>query len=72
MVAARVAEQSSRALHAYVPRLAIEWLRRHPDERHLAVDGSLAFVDISGETATPNRILRARLTDSDLRMTTSP
>ncbi|HEY8828832.1 MAG TPA: adenylate/guanylate cyclase domain-containing protein [Jatrophihabitantaceae bacterium] len=58
MVAARVAEQSSRALHAYVPRLAIEWLRRHPDERHLAVDGSLAFVDISGFTKLTERLAR--------------
>jgi hypothetical protein len=33
---------------------------------------TLDKITITVETATPNRILRARLTDSDLRMTTSP
>jgi len=58
MDAARATEQSARALQPYVPRLAIEWLREQPDERHLAVDGSLAFVDISGFTSLTERLAR--------------
>jgi class 3 adenylate cyclase/tetratricopeptide (TPR) repeat protein len=58
MSAARFAEQPARALQPYVPRLAIEWLRLQPDERHLAVDGTLAFVDISGFTKLTERLAR--------------
>jgi class 3 adenylate cyclase/tetratricopeptide (TPR) repeat protein len=58
MSAARVAARSARALQPYVPRLAIEWLRQQPAERHLAVDGSLAFVDISGFTKLTERLAR--------------
>ena len=42
-----------------MPRLAVEWLREHPDRRHLAVDGSLAFVDMSGFTTLTERLARA-------------
>lgn len=43
---------------AYAPRLAIEWLARHPERQHLTVDGSLAFVDISGFTVLTERLAR--------------
>jgi class 3 adenylate cyclase/tetratricopeptide (TPR) repeat protein len=59
MSAASGAQKSVRALKPYVPRLAIEWLRDQPDGRHLAVDGSLAFVDISGFTKLTERLARA-------------
>src|SRR5262249_16980432 len=42
----------------YVPRLLIEWVRESPDTRYRAVDGSLAFVDISGFTALTERLAR--------------
>src|ERR687884_1603454 len=59
MGAAGVAEVTARALEPYVPRLLIEWLRDHPDQRHLVVDGTLAFVDISGFTRLAERLGRA-------------
>jgi predicted ATPase/class 3 adenylate cyclase len=46
------------ALKPYVPRLQIEWLRETPDLVHQTVDGSLAFVDISGFTALTERLAR--------------
>jgi class 3 adenylate cyclase/tetratricopeptide (TPR) repeat protein len=46
-------------LHAYVPRLAIEWLQQRPDDVRHAIDGSLAFVDISGFTKLTERLARA-------------
>jgi class 3 adenylate cyclase/tetratricopeptide (TPR) repeat protein len=58
MRAASVAETAMRALQPYVPRLAIEWVRERPEERHLAVDGTLAFVDISGFTRLSERLGR--------------
>src|SRR5262249_21569142 len=38
-------------LVSFVPRLTIEWLRSSPELRWLEVEGTLAFVDISGFTA---------------------
>jgi class 3 adenylate cyclase/tetratricopeptide (TPR) repeat protein len=43
-------------LISYVPRLTIEWLRSTPDLRWLEVDGTLAFVDISGFTAMSEQL----------------
>jgi len=48
----------SSRLISYVPRLAIEWLRDHPETRHKQVEGSLAFVDISGFTNLTERLSR--------------
>ncbi len=48
----------SSRLIPYVPRLAIEWLRDHPETRHKQVEGSLAFVDISGFTNLTERLSR--------------
>ncbi len=45
-------------LKPYVPRLQIEWLRDMPETRYRAVDGSLAFVDISGFTALTESLNR--------------
>jgi class 3 adenylate cyclase/tetratricopeptide (TPR) repeat protein len=54
----RVANPSTRLLHAYVPRLVVEWLSRYPDRRYLTVDGSMALVDISGFTQLTERLAR--------------
>jgi len=43
-------------LGAFVPRLTLEWLRDHPDRLWSEVDGTLAFVDISGFTAMSERL----------------
>src|SRR5262245_17638238 len=43
-------------LVSFVPRLTIEWLRSTPEQRWLEIDGTLAFVDISGFTATSEQL----------------
>src|SRR5690349_9214413 len=43
-------------LVSFVPRLTMEWLRSRPEERWLEVDGTLAFVDISGFTAMSEQL----------------
>ena len=48
----------SEALKPYVPRLVIDWLRSTPEARHRQVEGSLAFVDISGFTKLTERLAR--------------
>jgi class 3 adenylate cyclase/tetratricopeptide (TPR) repeat protein len=45
-------------LQPYVPRLLVDWLRTAPDARVREVEGSLAFVDISGFTALTERLAR--------------
>jgi len=42
----------------FVPRLAGEWLRGHPRERHRRLDGTMVFADISGFTALTERLAR--------------
>jgi len=42
----------------YVPRLVVDWLRTTPDAQYRAVEGSLAFVDISGFTRLAERLAR--------------
>jgi class 3 adenylate cyclase/tetratricopeptide (TPR) repeat protein len=42
----------------YVPRLVIDWLKTDPSALHRRVDGSLAFVDISGFTKLAERLAR--------------
>ena len=42
----------------YVPRLVVDWLRSEPDATWRALEGSLAFVDISGFTAMSERLER--------------
>jgi class 3 adenylate cyclase/tetratricopeptide (TPR) repeat protein len=43
-------------LVSFVPRLTIEWLGCHPERSWLEVDGTLAFVDISGFTAMSEQL----------------
>jgi class 3 adenylate cyclase/tetratricopeptide (TPR) repeat protein len=49
---------SDELLKPYVPRVLIEWLRDGVTTPHRAVDGSLAFVDISGFTELTERLAR--------------
>ena len=53
-----VLEGQGEVLKPYVPRLLIEWVRDDPERIYLPVDGSLAFVDISGFTALTERLAR--------------
>jgi class 3 adenylate cyclase/tetratricopeptide (TPR) repeat protein len=43
-------------LVSFVPRLTLEWLRRDPARSWLELEGTLAFVDISGFTAMSERL----------------
>src|SRR5215468_1059090 len=43
-------------LVSFVPRLTIEWLRSTPEQRWLEIDGTVAFVDISGFTAMSEQL----------------
>src|SRR5262245_30900821 len=45
-------------LRPYVPRLVIEWLRESPELSYRQVEGSLAFVDVSGFTNLTERLSR--------------
>ena len=45
-------------LRPYVPRLAVDWLRNCPERTWREIEGSLAFVDISGFTAMSERLAR--------------
>src|SRR6188508_302914 len=47
---------SSAELVPFVPRLTLEWLRDEPKAIWREVDGTLAFVDISGFTAMSERL----------------
>jgi class 3 adenylate cyclase/tetratricopeptide (TPR) repeat protein len=49
-------EVSGATLAPYVPRLVIEWARDMPAARWREVDGTLAFVDISGFTAMSEKL----------------
>src|SRR5215203_7254178 len=49
---------STRDLTPYVPRLVVEWLRSNPEADWRNVDGTMAFVDISGFTALSERLAR--------------
>jgi class 3 adenylate cyclase/tetratricopeptide (TPR) repeat protein len=46
------------AIVPYVPRLTIEWLRDEPDRLWRELEGTLAFVDISGFTAMSERLAK--------------
>src|SRR3984957_9173342 len=45
-------------LAPYFPRLAIEWIRSTPDLMQQELDGTIAFVDISGFTKLSERLAR--------------
>src|SRR3954463_11183700 len=44
------------AVVPYLPRITLDWLRDAPGERHRALNGTMAFVDISGFTAMSERL----------------
>src|SRR3954451_24109081 len=44
------------AVVPYLPRITLEWLRDAPAERHRALGGTMAFVDVSGFTAMSERL----------------
>lgn len=45
-------------LSPYIPRLLVDWLRATPDRAWRQVEGTLAFVDISGFTRMTERLAR--------------
>ena len=47
---------ASAELIPFVPRITVEWLQDSPELRWLEVDGTIAFVDISGFTAMSERL----------------
>ena len=49
-------EGQGEVLKPYVPRLLIEWVRDSPEIPYRQMDGSLAFVDISGFTRAHERL----------------
>ncbi len=51
-----VTDLESQALRPYVPRLVRQWLRQSPDDALRTVQGSLAFVDVSGFTRLTERL----------------
>jgi class 3 adenylate cyclase/tetratricopeptide (TPR) repeat protein len=51
-----VESSASAELVSFVPRLTLEWLRDHPESQWREVEGTLAFVDISGFTAMSERL----------------
>lgn len=58
MIAPEPLDLATRPLEMYVPRLAAEWIDSRPEQSVLQVDGSLAFVDISGFTKLTERLAR--------------
>ncbi|MGH2728176.1 MAG: adenylate/guanylate cyclase domain-containing protein, partial [Actinomycetota bacterium] len=45
-------------LRPYLPRILIQWLAEDPEGTHRRIDGSIAFVDISGFTRLSERLAR--------------
>ena len=58
MTDVRAPTSSGTGFVPYVPRLVVDWLRSEPDATWRALEGSLAFVDISGFTAMSERLER--------------
>ena len=56
MTAVPETSSSSVDLTPYVPRVVVDWLRAAPEARRRALEGTLAFVDISGFTALNERL----------------
>jgi class 3 adenylate cyclase len=56
MAAAPEITPSSTDLTPYVPRVVVDWVRGEPDARRRELEGTLAFVDISGFTAMSERL----------------
>ncbi len=49
---------AAEAARPYVPRLLLEWLAESPERTSRTVDGTVAFVDISGFTRLSERLAR--------------
>ena len=45
-------------LRPYLPRLLLQWLAEAPDTPYRTVEGSIAFVDISGFTRLSERLAK--------------
>jgi class 3 adenylate cyclase len=56
MAAAPEITPSSTDLTPYVQRVVVDWVRGEPDARRRELEGTLAFVDISGFTAMSERL----------------
>ncbi len=56
MTAVPETSSSSVDLTPYVPRVVVDWLRADPEARRRELEGTLAFVDISGFTAMNERL----------------
>ena len=56
MTAVPETSPSSVDLTPFVPRVVVDWLRADPEARHRRLEGTLAFVDISGFTALNERL----------------
>ena len=56
MPATAPTSDAAHRLRPYAAGLALDWLQRTPDERHRRIEGSLAFVDISGFTTLTERL----------------
>src|SRR6478672_11086663 len=54
----RVESTASAELVSFISRLTLAWLRDQPDATWREVDGTLAFIDISGFTAMSERLSR--------------
>jgi class 3 adenylate cyclase/tetratricopeptide (TPR) repeat protein len=54
----RLSDEHGELLKPYVPRLLIQWIRDSPGTHYYPVDGTLAFVDISGFTALTETLAR--------------
>ena len=52
-------------LREYVPDLAARWLREDPEAVHRRIEGSMAFVDISGFTSLTERLTRLGVVGSE-------
>ena len=51
-------EVATAALAPYLPKLVVEWFAAEPETTWRVVEGSLAFVDISGFTKLSERLAR--------------
>src|SRR4051812_33582712 len=51
-------DRANEVLRPYVPRMVIDWLRDDPEGLSREIEGSMAFVDISGFTALSERLAR--------------
>jgi class 3 adenylate cyclase/tetratricopeptide (TPR) repeat protein len=52
-------EPTASALVPYLPRLVIDWLATEPEAAYREVEGSVAFVDVSGFTRLSERLARS-------------